>query len=175
MSTVLITGLVQFNSQPPIPLVTILSLGIRKQLCLTKSGQLIWESVSRCRSHWSMSRQNHLGKEARWSEARSATANWLRRFLLSGVGQDPISSFRGESSYEGLPSPGKSPTGSIFVGWLALSAILHPIRLVQAGKERKGCLGEMKQNQLKWMFQEFIQAQGQGFIQAYGLYSTLVQ
>lgn len=29
-------------------------------------------------------------------------------------------------------------TGSIFVGWLALSAILHPIRLVQAGKERKG-------------------------------------
>jgi hypothetical protein len=34
--------------------------------------------VSRCQSHWSMSRQNHLGKEARWSEARSATANWLR-------------------------------------------------------------------------------------------------
>lgn len=122
MSTVLITGLVQFNSQPPIPLVTILSLGIRKLLCLTKSGQLIWESVSRCRSHWSMSRQNHLGKEARWSEARSATANWLRRFLLSGVGQDPLSSFRGESSYEGLPSPGKSPTatGSIFVGLLCL-------------------------------------------------------
>ncbi|GFY94556.1 hypothetical protein Acr_09g0010020 [Actinidia rufa] len=27
---------------------------------------------------------------------------------------------------------------------LALPAILHPIRLVQAGKERKGCLGEMK-------------------------------
>lgn len=168
MSTVLITGLVQFNSQPPIPLVTILSLGIRKLLCLTKSGQLIWESVSRCRSHWSMSRQNHLGKEARWSEARSATANWLRRFLLSGVGQDPLSSFRGESSYDMKDShPRESPQQQLDQSLLA--GLLCPLSFIPSVLSRlvRRERGEMKQNQLKWMFQEFIQA--------YGLYSTLVQ
>ncbi|KAL2894986.1 putative RNA-directed DNA polymerase from transposon X-element [Bienertia sinuspersici] len=60
---------------------------IRKVVQLQKKAR-IWAALTRVPKRFDL--LSACIKEARWSEAWSATANWLRRFLLSGIGNSTI-------------------------------------------------------------------------------------